>query len=71
MRNPTEAGNTVLGVVPWAIPGRCPLCGEFAELDFDDLNVDGEPPGIMLKDVACVNAGCQFFHPDMPVPVAQ
>jgi hypothetical protein len=36
--------DTVLGVVPWAIPGRCPLCGAPAELEFDDLNVDGQPP---------------------------
>ena len=29
-----------------------PLCGAAsAELEFDDLNVEGQPPGVMLKDV--------------------
>jgi hypothetical protein len=69
MCNLTDAGDTVLDVVPCAIPGRCPLCGASAELEFDDLCVNGEPPGVMLKDVACANAGCQFFNPDMPLLV--
>jgi hypothetical protein len=59
----TGAGDTVLPVVPWAIPGRCPLCGVSAELEFDDLSIDGEPPGVMLKDVACVNVTCPFCPP--------
>ena len=57
-----------MGVVPWAIPGRCPLCGAPAELEFDDLSVDEEAPGVMLKDVLAPMPGCKFFNLGMPVP---
>ena len=67
--------DTVLGVVPWAITGRCPLCGAPAELEFDDMNVDGQPPGVLLNmwlapmpaarfSALMCRAGCSQRGPD-------
>ena len=58
----TGTGGFILEVVPWTIPGRCPLCGEFAELEFDDA--EGDPGNtVMLREVSCTNTDCAFFHP--------
>jgi hypothetical protein len=52
----TGTGGFILEVVPWTIPGRCPLCGEFAELEFDDA--EGDPGNtVMLREVSCTNIG--------------
>lgn len=52
-------------MVAWAIPGRCPLCGEPAQIEFDDIGANGEPlDTVMMRDVCCTNIGCGFFPPN-------
>jgi hypothetical protein len=60
----TGTGGFILEVVPWTIPGRCPLCGEPAQIEFDDIGVNGEPlDTVMMREVSCTNVGCAFFPP--------
>jgi hypothetical protein len=60
----TGTGGFVLEVVPWAIPERCPLCGESAQIEFDDIGVNGEPlDTVMMREVFCTNVSCVFFLP--------
>jgi hypothetical protein len=60
----TVTGGFVLEVVPWAIPGNCPLCGEFAQIEFDDAE-GGTDPGntVMMREVSCTNVDCYYFPP--------
>ena len=58
--------DTVLGVVPWAITGRCPLCGAPAELEFDDMNVDGQPPGVLLNMWLAPMPAARFVRLNVP-----
>ena len=52
-------------VVPWAIPGKCPLCGELAQIEFDDAEGDTDPGNtVMMRELSCTNVGCEFFPPD-------
>jgi hypothetical protein len=58
----TSTGGFVLEVVPWTIPGRCPLCGEPAQIEFDDA--EGEPGNpVMMREVSCTNTDCAFSPP--------
>ena len=56
----TGTGGFVLEVVPWAIPGRCPLCGEPAQIEFDDAEGDTGNT-VMMREVSCTYVGCAFF----------
>ena len=58
----TGTGGFVLEVVPWTIPGRCPLCGEFAQIEFDDDEGDPGNP-VMMREVSCSYFDCEFFQP--------
>jgi hypothetical protein len=60
----TVTGGFVLEVVPWAIPGKCPLCGELAQIEFDDAEGDTDPGNtVTMREVSCTNVGCEFFPP--------
>ena len=51
-----------MDVVPWAIPGKCPLCGKFAQIEFDDAK--GESGNtVTMREVFCTNIDCAFFQP--------
>ena len=54
-----------MAVVPWAIPGRCPLCGELAQIEFDDAEGNTGDP-VMLREVFCTYVGCAFCQPHKP-----
>jgi hypothetical protein len=55
----TGTGGFVLEVVPWTLQGRCPLCGEPAQIEFDDA--EGEPGNpVMMREVSCTNTDCAF-----------
>lgn len=56
-------------VVPWAIPGNCPLCGELAQIEFDDAECDTDPGNtVMMREVSCTNVDCEFFPPTQQKP---
>ena len=53
-------------MVPWAIPGKCPLCGELPQIEFDDAEGDTDPGNtVMMREVSCTNVACEFFPPDV------
>jgi hypothetical protein len=49
-------------VVPWAIPGRCPLCGASAQIEFEDA-AGNTGNTVVMREVFYTYVACAFFQP--------